>query len=141
MEEDERFFWDEYGDLVASRVLRALYLSCGDSATCYEAHAGKSLYELAEEFAGKPGYDITERDLELLREMPRDIYEKCDTEVREEIKVQISWLNFVKYVSEHPEELATTFTHSAVLLGVAGALDLLAKIISSSTGSRAGCEL
>jgi hypothetical protein len=129
MEEDERFFWEEYGDLMACKVLRALELLCGDSKACYEAYMGRSLYELAEEFAGRPDYHITEEDLELLREMPRDIYEKYDAEVREGIKVLAAWIDVAKYINEHPEKLVTVATHSFVLFSIWRALGPLAETI------------
>jgi hypothetical protein len=131
MEEDERFFWEEYGNLIACKVLRALELLCNDSTVCYEAYMGRSLYELAEEFAGKPGYDITEEDLELLREMPRDIYEKYDAEVREEIKILTKWINVAKYIDEHVEELVTATTYLSALLHIESALSLLASLLAS----------
>jgi hypothetical protein len=138
MEEDERFFWEEYGDLMACKVLRALELLCNDSVACYAAHADRSLYELAEEFTGKPDYHITEEDLELLRKMPRDIYEEYDAEVREGIKILAEWIDVAKHIKEHPEEFVVATTHSFILLGMWSALNLLAETISSTPEEKEG---
>lgn len=97
--------WDEFGSMIAYDVLRSLDYWCwevsGDDAlSCYADHMDMSLYELAEEFAGWSYSGITERDLELLREMPRDIYEKYDAEVREKIE------KVVEKLREEAEELA-----------------------------------
>ena len=87
----KRINWEEFGESIVDSVLRALDYWCwevsGDDAlTCYSAHADSSLYELAEEFAEWSDFGITERDLELLREMPEDIYKKYDAQVRREIE-------------------------------------------------------
>lgn len=83
--------WEEFGESIAYSVLRALDYWCGavsrdDPLTCYSIHTGLSLYELAKEFAGWSYSGITERDLELLREMPSDVYKKYDEYVRREIE-------------------------------------------------------
>ena len=103
----KRVNWDEFGESIAYSVLRALDYWCGsvsgdDPLTCYSAYADSSLYELAEEFAGWSYSGITERDLELLREMPDDIYKKYDAYVRGEIEKAVEELR-EEYIQSYRE--------------------------------------
>jgi len=71
------------------KVLDALHYFCwnisGDPAVrCFEGHADLSLYDLVEEFVGMSG--ITERDLRLLRRMPKEVYYRLDARVTQEIE-------------------------------------------------------
>jgi len=83
--------WEEFAEEIFEKVGEALDYWCwevsGDPAiVCYEAHADKDLYELAEEFVGWSTFGITEEDLELLREMPDDIYERFSKRMQNAIE-------------------------------------------------------
>ena len=83
--------WEEFAEEIFEKVGEALDYWCwevsGDPAiVCYEAHADKDLYELAEEFVGWSDFGITEEDLELLREMPDDIYERYSKRMQNAIE-------------------------------------------------------
>jgi hypothetical protein len=74
--------WEEVGRSIAEAVVNAVDYWCTevsgeDSLACFESHAGMSLYDLAVEFLGE-SYGISEKDLELLRQMPKDVYDKFD---------------------------------------------------------------
>jgi len=70
--------WEKFGQWIAKEVLNALDEFCvhyaEDPLVCYKTYAGYSLLDLAEEFAFRSA--ITPEDLELLRGMPWDIYER-----------------------------------------------------------------
>jgi len=83
--------WEEFAEEIFEKVGEALDHWCwnvsGDPAiVCYEAHADMGLYELAEEFVGWRSFGITEEDLELLREMPDDIYERYSKRMQNAIE-------------------------------------------------------
>ncbi|HDH44750.1 MAG TPA: hypothetical protein ENG66_05100 [Thermococcus sp.] len=83
--------WEEFAEEIYEKVGEALDYWCweisGDPViVCYESHADRDLYELAEEFVGWSTFGITEEDLELLREMPDDIYEKYSEKMRRAIE-------------------------------------------------------
>lgn len=83
--------WEEFAESIVDRVGEALdywcwELSGGPVADCYSAHTGMDLYDLASEFVGWSVSGITEEDLELLQEMPEDIYDKYSTKLQESIE-------------------------------------------------------
>jgi len=83
--------WEEFAEEIYEKVGEALDHWCwnvsGDPAiVCYESHANDDLYELAEEFVGWSDFGITEEDLELLREMPEDIYERYSKRMQNTIE-------------------------------------------------------
>jgi hypothetical protein len=84
-------FWRRFGEKIVDKVLDALDYWCwhvsGDTVeNCYSAHAGLSLYELAEEFAGWSYSGITDKDLETLKKMPDSIYNELNEKVRKRIE-------------------------------------------------------
>jgi hypothetical protein len=81
--------WEEFGRSVAEAVIEAVDYWCSevtgdDPLSCFESHMEMGLYDLAGEFVGYAG--ISERDLELLEEMPDEIYDKYEGYVRREIE-------------------------------------------------------
>ena len=83
--------WEEFAKELYEKVGEALDYFCwnisGDTALdCYSGHSSSDLYELAEEFAGWSSFGITEEDLELLREMPEDIFEKYSHKMQDTIE-------------------------------------------------------
>ena len=89
MSSEERVDWEEFGRDIADKVVSAVEHYCtevsDDPLECLTIRADESLYDLAEEFAGSSS-DITEEDLELLRQMPEDVYEKYSEHVGREIE-------------------------------------------------------
>jgi len=78
---EEQEFWEDFAQEIVDKVSDALDYFCwevsGDTPLeCYSAHADLGLYELVEEFVNWSHFGITEKDLELLREMPDQIYDK-----------------------------------------------------------------
>ncbi len=83
--------WEEFAEEIYEKVGEALDYWCwnvsGDPAiVCYESHATLDLYELAEEFVNWSTFGITEEDLELLREMPEDIFRKYSEKMQRAIE-------------------------------------------------------
>jgi len=84
------FNWEDFGWEIVNKVSRALDYWChnvsGDPLlVCYSAHENLSLYDLAQEFVDWVS-GITEKDLELLRKMPRKYYDKFDKYIKGEIE-------------------------------------------------------
>ncbi len=106
-------FWEDFGERMVDAVLRALGYWCwnvsGDPVTvCYQIHSDRSLYELAEEFADWSASRITSKDLEILEEMPENIYKKFNTKLHKEIEKIIDMLK-EEYGSEELEETELTW--------------------------------
>lgn len=83
--------WEEFARELYEKVGEALDYWCwnvsGDPAiVCYESHADRDLYELAEEFVDWSHFGITKEDLELLEEMPEDIYRKYSEKMQKAIE-------------------------------------------------------
>lgn len=77
--------WEAFGRSIADAVISAVEYWCSnvtgeDPLACFESHAEMGLYDLAEEFLGE-SYGISEKDLELLRQMPEDVYDRFDVYV------------------------------------------------------------
>jgi len=86
---EPRAFWLRRGEEILEKVLDAVDYWCwrvsGSTVEeCYSAHMGASLYELARMYTGISG--ITEEDLELLREMPEDVYEELEARLQRELE-------------------------------------------------------
>ena len=97
--------WEDFAEEIYDKVAEALDRWCwhitGDTPLdCYIAHSDRGLFELAEEFLGMEG--ITEEDLELLREMPDDIYDKYSEKLQRAIERVIDELG--KESEEYEEE-------------------------------------
>jgi len=83
--------WEEFIREIKEKVAEALDYYCwnvtGDTPLeCYSAHQDLDLYDLVEEFSGWSRYNITEKDLERLREAPEKIYDKYNWELKKEIE-------------------------------------------------------
>jgi len=83
--------WEEFAEDIYEKVGEALDYFCwhitGDTPLhCYIAHMDRDLYDLAEEFAGWSQFGITEKDIELLREMPFDISRKYSEKMQRAIE-------------------------------------------------------
>jgi len=83
--------WKEVAEEIYEKVAEALDNWCwnisGDTALeCYSSHMDKDLYELAEEFVGWSVHGVTEEDLELLREMPDDIYNEYSEKLQSSVE-------------------------------------------------------
>jgi len=83
--------WKEFAEEIYEKVAEALDYWCWEVTgetplECYIHHSDKDLYELAEEFVGWSRFGITEEDLELLREMPEDIFEKYSKRMQDAIE-------------------------------------------------------
>lgn len=100
--------WREFASDLTDKVLHALDYYCheidGRPLECYSARADLGLAGLAEEFADWITFGITKRDLELLEEMPDDIYEEYDKFVRESIERLVDELHET-YCEDIKEEL------------------------------------
>ncbi|MEM2030733.1 MAG: hypothetical protein QXV35_05250 [Archaeoglobaceae archaeon] len=86
--------WEEYIKDLSERILDSLDYWCwnisGDTLLdCYCAHADLEPYELAIEFLGESSYKVTEEDLELLRIMPDQYYNKLKQLLHEKINETI----------------------------------------------------
>jgi hypothetical protein len=86
--------WEKFGEWIVGEVLDALDEFCEhyaeDPLSCYKAYASYSLYELADVFALRSR--ITLEDLELLREMPRDVYERYDKLLHDVLRDTIEYI-------------------------------------------------
>jgi hypothetical protein len=83
--------WEKFGRDLADRVLEGLDYWCWNispesAKDCYATHANLNLFELAEEFANWSVTGISDKDLELLKKMPDNVFDKLDREVRERIE-------------------------------------------------------
>jgi len=83
--------WEDFLKDVKEKVTDALDYFCwnitGDTPLeCYSAHQDLDLYDLAEEFSGWSRFNITEKDLERLREAPNHLYDKYSRELQKEIE-------------------------------------------------------
>jgi hypothetical protein len=78
--------WEEFGYKVVDEVYNAVIHWClnnyrGDALVkCLEHYSKKSLYEVANDFISF--IDVSFEDLKLLKQMPKDIYRKCEEELR-----------------------------------------------------------
>jgi hypothetical protein len=75
------FNWEEFGERIVEKVVDALDHYCmvyhpEDPLSCYKAYISYPLLDLADEFVLFS--DITLEELELLRRMPGDVYERYD---------------------------------------------------------------
>lgn len=100
--------WREFADDLVNKILYALDYWCynvhGDPLDCFETYKDKDLEEIAESFAGWGTTGITERDLELLEEMPLSIYKEYDQFIRDRIEKVADQLHET-YCEEIKEEL------------------------------------
>jgi len=101
--------WEKFAGDLADRILSALDYFCwnvsGDSPLeCYSAHADLDLYELAEEFAEWSTFGIKESDLERLREMPDEVYDKYTKMVQREIERTIREIKREFYENDYEDE-------------------------------------
>ena len=83
--------WKELAEEIAEKVAEALDYWCWNvspdtPAECYAAHSDLDLYSLAEEFAGWSRFGITDTDIELLKEMPEDIFDEVSRELQRKIE-------------------------------------------------------
>jgi len=88
-----RMDWDSYVEDLADRILGSLDFFCweisGDTPLdCYSAHSYRDPYELAEEFLGDEysSYEVRERDLKLLKQMPRAYYDRLRSILQRQIE-------------------------------------------------------
>jgi len=74
--------WLKEGNEILDKVLEALEYWCweviGDPLNCYASHQDIDLYTLASEFVGWSRFGITDKDLEILSQMPEKHYEKLN---------------------------------------------------------------
>ena len=89
--------WEEFMKEIKEKVAEALDYYCwnvtGDTPLdCYSAHQDRDLYDLAEEFSGWSKYNITEKDLERLREAPERLYDRYSKDLQKEIEKVIDEL-------------------------------------------------
>jgi len=90
--------WEDFLEEIKEEVARALDEFCwnitGDTPlACYSAHQDRDLYDLAEEFSGWSRFNITERDLERLREAPEKLYDRYSKELQKEIEKAVNELS------------------------------------------------
>lgn len=83
--------WEEFAEELVEKIEEALDYWCwnvtGESAyECYIHHSDRDLGDLANEFVGWSSFGITETDLELLEEMPEDIYDKYTRKIQKDIE-------------------------------------------------------
>lgn len=100
--------WEEFAEELVEKIEEALDYWCwnvtGESAyECYVHHSSLDLGELADEFAEWSNFGITKTDLELLEEMPEDIYEKYTEKLQRDIERVIKELE-EKYGKPEEEE-------------------------------------
>ena len=75
--------WMAEGEAILDKVLEALDYWCWEihdnPLECYSAHSDLDLYTLAQEFVGWKRFDITDKDLEILSQMPDKYYDKLES--------------------------------------------------------------
>ena len=96
----EEINWGEIAGEILERVCVSLDYYChrvsGDTLEdCYAAHYGLPLYVVAETLIGLGFEGVTERDLELLREMPEEIYKEIEAELNRRIEIVLD--NLIKW--------------------------------------------
>jgi hypothetical protein len=82
--------WERFGMDIAGKVIYYVELWClagtdEPELACVEKYVDMGLYDLAGMFQ-RLSLGITEEDLKLLEQMPRDIYAKYDEYVRKSLK-------------------------------------------------------
>jgi hypothetical protein len=68
--------WRRFGERMVDKIVSSVSYVCrGLGAGCYESYTGRPLRDLAREFLLKE-VGVSPEDLELLRRMPKDVYEE-----------------------------------------------------------------
>jgi hypothetical protein len=91
--------WREIGYEILERVCESLDYYChrvsGDSLEdCYSAFYDLPLYEVAELLEGLGFEGVRKRDIELLKEMPEEVYREIETELNRRIEVVLDNLRY-----------------------------------------------
>jgi len=98
----EKINWLAEGEAILDKVLEALDYWCwevvGDPLDCYSTHQDLGLYVVAEEFVGWSRFKITDKDLEILSQMPEKYYKRLDAKFRKILDRVIS--NLMKKYGE-----------------------------------------
>jgi len=95
--------WEKEADILVDKIWDALNYFCwnisGDTALeCFSAHSDLDLYDLAEEFQGYSWSYLRKSELNEIRKMPEDVFDKATRKIQEAIEKTIEELR-----EEYPE--------------------------------------